>query len=75
MNMQQIIPTNFVEWKFCITQQCQIQLTSHFINSRISELENLNSKSTTDFIALYGDKHWQNVLTWFKKALSEQMQI
>jgi hypothetical protein len=72
MNTHRIIPANFEDWKFCITQQCGIQLTSHFLNSRISELENLNSKPTSDFITLYGTKHWQNVLSWFKRALKEQ---
>ena len=66
-----IIPTNFPEWKHCITVECNIPLSTDFIESRLTSL-NTDSESTRQFIKLYGERHLQNILRWLQQARDEQ---
>lgn len=63
------IPSNFEDWKYCITQKCGLKFNPVFVRQRIQTLENTDDPQTLDFIRLYGKAHWENVLMWFKMVL------
>lgn len=66
-----IIPKDFDSWRACIVVKCGIPLTGDFLERRIAVYEDLDLLETKRFIALYGDEHHQNVLTWLRRALVE----
>lgn len=66
-----IIPQSFEEWHHCITEKCAIELTTSYINNRISSLEDTSALRTQQFMKLYGQEHYKNVLIWFKRAKSD----
>ncbi len=65
------IPSSYEAWKHCITVDCNIRLTTAFIQERIAALSDLSHPHTRTFSKLYGDTYRQTVLHWFKKALQE----
>ncbi len=67
--MNSSIPTNFEDWKYCITKKCGLQLSQSFVQNRIQTLENKEDLQTKALIGLYGEAHYQNTLIWFKMAL------
>lgn len=62
-----IIPQTFEEWKYCIVNQCRVNLTKDFANRRLIVYEDSNHPETKIFIRKYGEKHLQNIINWFKK--------
>jgi len=66
-----VIPRTYSAWRHCITVECGIALQPAYINGRIVELSNGSSEETRRFRRLYGDRHWQNVLAWFRQAQAE----
>ncbi|MEM8844904.1 MAG: hypothetical protein AAGB35_07670 [Pseudomonadota bacterium] len=65
------IPQNFNEWHHCITVSCGIELTPEFISKRLEVWRNEGSEETKRFRNLYGDSHWQLVISWFEQAERE----
>jgi len=63
-----IIPQNYQEWRHCIIVECGLELTSHFIDARISALQNESEYYTQQFLRLYGPEYRQTVLNWFVQA-------
>lgn len=68
---QTLIPSNYSEWKYCITVECGIPLTSGYIEQRLVELKNMKSTYTQRFINIYGEQYLENVIAWFKQAKKE----
>lgn len=64
------IPETFNEWRYCIEQKGQIKLTQKYIEQRLAILRVLDHEETQQFIRLYGDHHWQRVVSWFERALT-----
>lgn len=62
-----VIPSNFVEWQNCIVRDCGITLDKAFLESRIAALSNMKDQ----FLRLYGEAHYKQVLGWFHQALVE----
>ncbi len=62
-----MIPQNFLEWKNCITNGCKIQLTKAFAQERLNVYENNNHPETQKFMKLYGKRHLDNIINWYKK--------
>lgn len=62
-----MIPQTFEQWKNCITNDCKINLTKEFAQSRLSVYLNKENKETQRFISLYGEQHLQNIIYWFKQ--------
>jgi hypothetical protein len=63
-----MIPQTFNEWTNCIINNCKINITEEFAQQRLAiYLDNKNTE-TQKFVALYGDQHLQNVITWLKKS-------
>ena len=71
MKLSSIIPHNFTEWKHCITVECGIELSRHYIDQRLVALQTENDHYTQQFTRLYGPKHLAQVLSWFKQAQAE----
>ena len=63
-----VIPNTYEQWKHCITIECGIPLNKAFIETRITSLTNRESEAARQFIRLYGESHYQNVLVWMKQA-------
>ncbi len=66
-------PENYASWRRCITEDCGLALTPAYISERLSALTDKNQPSAAQFIALYGEAHWQKVCTWFGQAQRELM--
>lgn len=66
-----VIPSNFVEWQNCIVRDCGIALDKAFLESRIAALSNMKDQHTKQFLRLYGEAHYKQVLSWFHQALVE----
>lgn len=64
------IPETFNEWRYRIKQKGQIKLTQKYIKQRLAILRVLDHGETQQFIRLYGDHHWQRVVSWFERALT-----
>lgn len=66
-----IVPHSFEEWKYCIEIKCGIALTDAYVESRISALQDFNSKEVKDFVRLYGAAHLEKILSFFRRSQSE----
>lgn len=64
-----IIPRSFEEWQNCIINDCKINLTKEFAKERLSVFENENHPETIKFKELYGEKHLDNIIYWYKTTL------
>ena len=65
------IPETYEQWRHCITVECGIPLTPEFVAARLAAWRNEDREETTRFRRLYGDQHWQSVISWFERAESE----
>jgi dihydroorotase len=63
-----MIPESYEEWKNCVTVSCGINLTREFLQKRIAVFENRTNNETQKFISIYGEKHYLQILSWFKQA-------
>ena len=50
-----VIPSNFVEWQYCIVRDCGITLDKAILESRIAALSNMNDEQLQFFQALLND--------------------
>ena len=66
-----MIPSNYQEWKNCITQDCKIVLSNSFIEQRLLILKNSDTEETLKFKELYGETHLINIITWYETAIHE----
>ena len=66
-----MIPSNYQEWKNCITQDCKIELSNSFIEQRLLILKNSDTEETLKFKELYGENHLINIITWYETAIHE----
>lgn len=65
------LPQSYQDWKDCITRKCKIALTAHYVSERIRILSQSDAEETKKFRSLYGERHLQSVLSWFKQAAAE----
>lgn len=66
-------PQTYEEWKYCITQRCQIKLSPAFLHERLEKLADPQESHTKDYIRVYGEAYYQQVVGWFRRALMEQV--
>ena len=71
MSKDSVIPFNYEEWKYCITEKCGIPLTKDFIEERIASLKDFKNEDTKRFIKLYGDRYTSQIIEWFVLARHE----
>jgi len=63
-----IIPQSYEEWRHCIVVDCGLELSSKFIEQRLSALQDNSEYYTQQFVRKYGQQHHQRVLGWFRQA-------
>jgi hypothetical protein len=63
-----MIPQTFEQWKFCIEKNCGIKITKAFVEERLAVYENASNEETKKFIALYGQEHLKNIITWLQQS-------
>lgn len=63
-----MIPRSFEEWKNCIVNDCNINLTPQFIQKRLKVYEDRRNAETKAFIRLYGEEYLNNIIHWLKRA-------
>jgi len=63
-----MIPQTFDEWKYCIINDCKINLTKEFALQRLKVYQDKNHSETKKFVSLYGDQHLNNVILWYSQA-------
>ena len=66
--MQTAFPENYEQWHHCITVECGIPLTTAFVTQRLATWRDTKLDETIRFRRLYGDTHWQSVISWFEHA-------
>lgn len=64
-----MIAQTFEEWRTCIVEDCGINLTKDFARKRLTVYQDSGNKETQTFIALYGKRHLNNIIHWYKKEL------
>ncbi|MEM9181985.1 MAG: hypothetical protein AAGB27_02425 [Pseudomonadota bacterium] len=64
-------PGNYEQWHHCITVECGIPLTADFLAQRLNVWRDEKAEETARFRRLYGDQHWQAVISWFERAKAE----
>ncbi|MEM1111903.1 MAG: hypothetical protein AAGI11_08340 [Pseudomonadota bacterium] len=69
--MSSPFPQSYDEWKHCITVECNIPLTTGYVEERLAVWRNEASEETKRFRRLYGDDYWRNVIAWFEQAEAE----
>ncbi|WP_245128868.1 hypothetical protein [Mucilaginibacter straminoryzae] len=62
------IPGNYEEWRYCITVGCGLNLYRHFIEQRITIMEDDHSDYVKTFVQCYGEAYYRQVLKWFYRA-------
>lgn len=65
------VPSNYEEWKHCITVKCDIPLTASYVEERLSALMNDGDYQTQKFKDRWGAKHHARTVEWFKRAKDE----
>lgn len=69
--MSSPIPQSYAEWRHCIEVECGIPLSAGFLAERIRVLTQGEAEETRRFRRLYGEEHWQRVVSWFRRAAEE----
>ncbi len=64
----EIFPSDYASWRYCIETKCGIPLTQDFIQARIAVLGDAGREETQRFSKLYGDDYREQVLGWFRQA-------
>ncbi|RFA25768.1 hypothetical protein CAI21_18565 [Alkalilimnicola ehrlichii] len=67
----ELIPSSYESWRYCIEEKCGIELTERYLRDRIEALADERDEYTRRYRRLYGDQQWQRVRSWFEKALQE----
>ena len=66
-----MIPKTFAEWTNCILNDCKINLTKEFAQQRLGVYEDKQLAETQNFISLYGEQHYSNIVNWLKKIIND----
>ena len=67
----EIFPSDYAGWRYCIEVKCGISLTQDFLQARIAVLGDSGREETQRFTKLYGDDYREQVLVWFRRAADE----
>ena len=61
-----MIPLTFEEWKNCIVNDCGINLTKEFAQSRLKVYTDEGNAETVKFKKLYGKVHLERIIHWLE---------
>ena len=64
-----MITKTYEEWKKCIVIDCKIKLTREFTEKRLAIYRDIESEETKKFISLYGQLHYENIVSWFSNYI------
>jgi hypothetical protein len=64
----EIIPTSYASWRYCIEVKCGLPLTRDFVQGRIRVLADGGAEETRRFAKTYGQGHLERVMGWFRQA-------
>ena len=59
---------SYEEWRYAITNRCNINLTKDYALNRVVALKNTNDSYTKAFEAQYGEAYLKQVIQWFERA-------
>jgi len=68
---QEVIPSDYASWRYCIEEKCGQALSPDFVRERIAVLGDPRHDETQRFVMLYGKPYHQQVLAWFERAAKE----
>lgn len=68
---EDIFPSSYESWKQCITEKGGLSLDKKYVDDRIKNLSNTNSREHKEFVKLYGIQWTETVLGYFKQAQRE----
>lgn len=64
----EIIPTSYASWRYCIEVKCGLPLSLDFVRGRIRILSDSSQEETERFARSHGQEHSEHVLAWFRQA-------
>ena len=70
---ENIIPTTYAEWRYCIEKKCGLALTPDYIAARLAALRDERDTHTGEFHRLYGEPHLRATIGWFERAHAEAL--
>jgi len=68
---EELFPSDYASWRYCIEVKCGQPLTREFLQARIDILSNAHCEETRRFTKLYGKPYKDQVLAWFQQAATE----
>jgi hypothetical protein len=68
---EELFPSNYASWRYCIELKCNQRLTPEFVQTRIAVLSDPQHEESRRFIKLYGEPWREQVLVWFQQAATE----
>jgi len=68
---EELFPSNYASWRYCIEIKCGQPLTPEFVQARIAVLSDPSHEESRRFASLYGESWREQVLTWFQHAATE----
>lgn len=68
---QEVIPSDYASWRYCIERKCGLALTPAFLQARISILGDPQHEETRRFEKLYGRSYRERILGWYQRAAAE----
>ena len=67
----EMFPSDYASWRYCIETKCGIPLTRDFIQARIAIFSDAGQEETRRFAKQYGDGYREQVLAWFRQAADD----
>ncbi len=68
---EEIFPSDYSSWRYCIEVKCGLALTPPFIAARVAALGDPKHEEAQRFARLYGASYREQVLAWFHRAADE----
>lgn len=67
----ELFPSDYSSWRYCIEVKCGLALTNEFLAARIRVLSDPLQEETRRFTKLYGERYHAQVLSWMQQAAAE----
>ena len=63
-----LFPKDYTAWEHCIVEDCGIELTKEFVETRLKALTSESSAEFQKFAEKYGTEWTNRVVSYFKQA-------
>ncbi|MBT3010540.1 MAG: hypothetical protein KUF77_04070 [Candidatus Thiodiazotropha sp. (ex Lucina aurantia)] len=67
----EMFPSDYASWRYCIEDKCGLALTPEFVQARIAVLGDPHHEESRRFASVYGEPWREQVLVWFQRAAAE----